>query len=192
MSTLPGSREALQSPSATGAAPRLAVVIVSYNTRRMIRRCLQSLQAFPPQCSHAIWVVDNASRDGTVAMLRQEFPAVRLQANRRNLGYAAAVNQGLEAAGAEYTLVLNPDIVVRDGAVDQLVQFMDTHADAGLVGAKLLNTDGSLQYSCRSFYTPRTLLFRRTFLGKLFPRSGVIRRHLMLDYDHATPGRWTG
>jgi len=187
MSTLPGSREALQAPRAPGGAPRLAVVIVSYNTRRMIRRCLQSLQAFPPHCSHAIWVVDNASRDGTVAMLRQEFPAVRLHANRRNLGYAAAVNQGLEAAGAEYTLVLNPDIVVRDGAVDQLVAFMDAHADAGLAAAKLLNTDGSLQYTCRSFYTPQTLLFRRTFLGKLFPRSRVIRRHLMLDYDHATP-----
>ena len=182
------------SPAASGrpeppphAVPRLAIVIVSYNTRRVIRRCLQSLQAFPPHCAHEIWVVDNASRDGSVAMLRAEFPAVQVMANRNNLGYAAAVNQGLEATQAPYSLVLNPDIVVRDGAVDRLLEFMDAHADAGLCAAKLLHTDGSLQHSCRAFYTPRTLLFRRTFLGKLFPNSRVIRRHLMLDYDHATP-----
>ncbi len=167
--------------------PRLAVVIVSYNTRKMIRRCLQALQAFAPQVAHEICVVDNASRDGSVAMLQQEFPAVRVVANRRNLGYAVAVNQGLEATGFEYSLVLNPDIVVQEGAVDRLVAFMDAHPDAGVAGAKLLNTDGSLQYSCRSFYTPRTLLYRRTILGKLFPRSRVIRRHLMLDYDHLQP-----
>ena len=166
---------------------RLAVVIVSYNTRKLIRRCIESLQAFPPRGGFEVWVVDNASRDDSVAMLRSEFPAVHVQANADNLGYAAAVNQALEASHSDYLLVLNPDIVVREGSLDRLLDFMDAHPDGGIAAAKLLNTDGTLQHSCRSFYTPRTLLLRRTPLGRLFPNSRVIRHHLLLDYDHATP-----
>ncbi len=187
MMDTPETSARTQAPAAaaTAASTRLAIIIVSYNTRRVIRRCLQSLQAFPPSSAFEVHVVDNASRDGSAAMLHAEFPWVRLLANRRNLGYAVAVNQGLDATGAEYILVLNPDIVVREGAVDRLVEFMDSHQDAGLAAAKLENTDGSLQFSCRACYTPQTLLYRRTFLGKLFPKSRVNRRHLMLDYDHA-------
>jgi GT2 family glycosyltransferase/lipopolysaccharide/colanic/teichoic acid biosynthesis glycosyltransferase len=167
--------------------PKLTVIIVSYNTRKLIRRCLQSLRSFPPSCEHEVLVVDNASRDDSVAMVRHEFPRVRLLANKRNLGYAVAVNQGIELSQSEYTLVLNPDIVLREACIDQMVQFMDSHHDAGLAGAKLVNTDGSLQHSCRGFYTPATLLLRRTILGRLFPRHRVIRKHLMLDYDHREP-----
>ena len=172
--------------------PKLTVVIVSYNTRKLIRRCLQSLHAFPPGCDYEVRVVDNASRDGSVAMLHKEFPRAKVLANKHNLGYAAAVNQGVELSHAEYVLVLNPDIVLREGSVDRMVQFMDAHPDAGLAGAKLVNTDGSLQHSCRGFYTPATLVMRRTLLGRLFPRHRVIRRHLMLDYDHreARPVDW--
>lgn len=172
---------------AASPAARLAVVIVSYDTRRLIRRCLESLRAFPPRGGLDVLVVDNASRDGSVEMLGAEFPWVRVLANRRNLGYAAAVNQGFDGTQSDYVLVLNPDIVVREAALDRLVEFMDAHPDAGVAAAKLLNTDGTLQHSCRGFYTPRTLLLRRTPLGRLFPNSRTIRRHLMLDYDHATP-----
>ena len=168
-------------------AARLGIVIVGYNTRGLIRRCLQALAASPPACDWEVWVVDNASRDGSVDMLRSEFPWTKVLANPHNVGYAVAVNQGLAATRAEYVLVLNPDIVVRADAVTRLLEFMDAHADAGIAGARLLNTDGSLQYSCRSFYTPLTLLLRRTLLGRLFPHSREIRRHLMLDYDHRTP-----
>ncbi len=168
----------------TRRTPKLTIIIVSYNTRKLIRRCLQSLLAFPPGCEHEVRVVDNASRDGSVAMLHKEFPRVKVLANKHNLGYAAAVNQGIELSQAEYVLVLNPDIVLREGSIDRMVQFMDAHPDAGLAGAKLVNTDGTLQHSCRGFYTPATLVMRRTILGRLFPRHPVIRRHLMLDYDH--------
>jgi GT2 family glycosyltransferase/lipopolysaccharide/colanic/teichoic acid biosynthesis glycosyltransferase len=180
-------------PAATTAPPpaagpaRLAIVIVGYNTRTLIRRCLESLRAFPPRHAVEVLVVDNASRDGSVEMLRAEFPWVRVLANAHNLGYSAAVNQGFEHTSTEYVLVLNPDIVVREHALDQLLDFMDAHPDAGIGAAKLLNTDGTLQHSCRGFYTPMTLLMRRTPLGKLFPNHRVVRRHLMLDYDHATP-----
>lgn len=172
---------------APGPHVRLSVIIISYNTRLLIRRCLESLAAFGPRCTVEVLVVDNASRDGSVSMLEAEFDWVRVLANRRNLGYAAAVNQGIEATASDYLLVLNPDIVVREGALDHMVEFLDAHTDVGLAGAKLLNTDATLQHSCRSFYTPKTLLMRRTPLGKLFPNSPVIRHHLLLDYDHASP-----
>jgi GT2 family glycosyltransferase/lipopolysaccharide/colanic/teichoic acid biosynthesis glycosyltransferase len=173
--------------AARAGTPRVAIVIVSYNTRKLIRRCLESLQARPSRTPLEVVVVDNASRDGSVEMLQAEFPHVRVVANRRNLGYSAAVNIGLESTASDYVLILNPDIVVAEGAVDRLVEFMDATPDAGIAAAKLLNTDGTLQYSCRGFYTPMTLLMRRTPLGKLRPNSRTIRRHLMLDYDHATP-----
>jgi GT2 family glycosyltransferase/lipopolysaccharide/colanic/teichoic acid biosynthesis glycosyltransferase len=184
-------REARPGEAGQGAGgqgvPRLAIVIVGYNTRKLVRRCLESLRAFPPRCSWEALVVDNASGDGSVAMLRQEFPWVRVLANRHNLGYSAAVNQGLDGTHGDYVLVLNPDIVVREQALDRMLDFMDAHPEAGIAGAKLLNTDGTLQYSCRSFYTLATLILRRTPLGRLLPRSRVIRHHLMLDYDHAEP-----
>jgi len=170
-----------------GGSARLAIVIVSYNTRTLIRRCLESLRAFPPRHAFEVWVIDNASRDGSVDMLRAEFPWAHVVANAHNLGYSAAVNQGLEHTTSEYVLVLNPDIVVREHALDHLIDFMDAHPDAGIAAAKLLNTDATLQYSCRSFYTLGTLIMRRTPLGRLFPNHPVVRRHLMLDYDHLTP-----
>jgi GT2 family glycosyltransferase/lipopolysaccharide/colanic/teichoic acid biosynthesis glycosyltransferase len=185
-----GQRAGADRRLATGAVmpeAKFAIVIISYNTRKLIRRCLESLRAFAPRCAMEVLVVDNASYDGSVEMLAQEFPWVWVLPNRRNLGYAAAVNQGLEATRGEYVLILNPDIVVRDGSLDQLVDFLDRTPDCGIAAAKLLNTDGTLQHSCRSFYTPRTLLMRRTPLGKLFPNSPIIRHHLMLDYDHTTP-----
>ncbi|UCE03452.1 MAG: glycosyltransferase [Candidatus Latescibacterota bacterium] len=187
MGTEKKSAPGLQPQAAPGTTARLALVIVSYNTRKLIRRCLDSLRAFPPACDYEVIVVDNASRDGSAAMLQQEFPHVPVVLNRHNLGYAVAVNQGLEATNTEYVLILNPDIVLRQGCIDSLVDFMDAHPDAGLAGGKLINTDGTLQYSCRSFYTPKTLIMRRTILGRLFPRSQTIRKHLMLDYDHREP-----
>ena len=182
-----GGTETSERGDASPATVRLAIVVVSYNTRKLIRRCLESLRAFAPRCSFEVVVVDNASRDGSVATLRSEFPWVRLVDNPHNLGYAVAVNQGIEATRSDYVLVLNPDIVVRPGALDHLVEFMDATPEAGIAGGKLLNTDGTLQHSCRSFYTPMTLVMRRTPLGKLFPNHRVIRHHLLLDYDHATP-----
>lgn len=183
-----GTAERAAPGGSPGAGPqRLAVVIVSYNTRKLIRRCLESLRAFPPRTPLDVLVADNASRDGSVEMLQEEFPWVRVLANKRNLGYSAAVNLGLEHTTTDYVLVLNPDIVVREGSLDTLIDFMDANPEAGIGAAKLLNTDGTLQYTCRGFYTPATLFMRRTPLGKLFPNHGIIRRHLMLDYDHAAP-----
>lgn len=167
----------------------LSIVIVTYNSGDTVMRCLGSVEAHPPAASFETIVIDNASADGTPDRVRDGFPRVRVVGNAVNRGYSKGVNQGMRAAGGRYILVLNPDVEVGEGAIDALVAFMDDHPRAGIAGAKLLWPDGRVQPSCRSFYTVRALLLRRTFLGRLFPRARALREHLMSDYDHETARR---
>ena len=163
---------------------KLSVVIVNYDSSEDLARCLASLRAHPPSCPHAVVVVDNASRDPALAGVRQAHPDVHWILNSENLGYSRGVNRGLAAVAADYALILNPDIVVLPGAIDALLGFADARPKAGIVGPQLLNDDRSIQDSCRRFYTLRTLLLRRTPLGRLFPNSRSVREHLMGDFDH--------
>ncbi len=162
----------------------LGIVIVHYNTPDDLARCLESLRAEAPACSHAVVVVDNASTAPGLAEVRERFPTCTWLLNEDNRGYARGCNQGLVAAAAEYTLILNPDIIVLPGALDALVALADARPRAGIIGPQLLNDDGSIQESCRRFYTFKTLLLRRTILGRIFPRSRVVAQHLMRDFDH--------
>ena len=171
----------------SGAELDLSIIIVGYNSAEPLAACLRSLAACPDAVSREVLVVDNASSDNTAEMVRRDFPLVEFHENTANVGLSRAVNRGIRASRGRHILVLNPDIEARPGSLDELVAFMDATPEAGLAGAKLINTDGTLQLSCRSFYTFWTLLLRRTFLGKLFRKSGAIRRHLMLDYDHESP-----
>jgi N-acetylglucosaminyl-diphospho-decaprenol L-rhamnosyltransferase len=162
----------------------VSIIIVSFNTRQFIDTCLQALLARTRGVSFETIVVDNASRDGSVEMIEAKYPSVRVVRNPRNLGYAGGVNQGIARAHGRYFLILNPDIEVMEGAVENLWAFMERSPRVGVAGAKLLYPDGSLQMSCRTFYTLRTVLLRRTLLGKLFPDARIVRDHLMLDWDH--------
>lgn len=126
------------------SAPRLSVVIVSYRVRELLRGCLASL-ARGTREPLEVWVVDNASGDGTLEMLAAEFPHVHVIANRDNVGFAAANNQALERATGEWLLLLNPDTVVEPGALDALVEAFRRHPRAGVVGLEVRNADGSPQ-----------------------------------------------
>jgi GT2 family glycosyltransferase len=170
----------------SGEPTGISIVIVSYNTRDFLARCLGSLHGDPSDLVREIIVVDNASEDGSVEMIACDFPEVKLIRNRYNLGYARAVNRGMQNAGGRYLLILNPDIETGADAIRALWEFMETTPGAGVAGGKLLNPDGSLQMSCRTFYTLPVVLLRRTFLGRLFPDSRLVRKHLMLDWDHSS------
>ena len=156
---------------------KLAVVIINYNSSADLERCLESLAAYPPSVPHEIVIVDNASRDEGLAAVHGKYADLTWLFNTENTGYARGCNQGMAQVAADYYLVLNPDIVVQPGAMDRLLRFADDHPRAGMVGPQLLNEDGSVQTSCRRFYTFRTLLLRRTFLGRIFPDSETVRRH---------------
>lgn len=165
---------------------RVTAIIVHYRTPDLLRNCLRSLEPYH-QRGLEVLVVDNDSGELAPGYVPSEFPWARLIAQDANVGYSRAVNLGIDEATGEYYLVLNPDIIVRPGALEALLESAARHPEAGIVAPKLLNPDGTLQHSCRRFYDLQTFLYRRTFIGKLRPESDVLRRHLMLDFDHLTP-----
>jgi GT2 family glycosyltransferase len=129
----------------------LSVIIVSFNVKKLLRDCLKStwreMKRNRELKMEAI-VIDNASRDGSARMVRHEFPQVILIENKKNLGFARAVNQGIKKAKGKYLLLLNPDTITKEGALKIMVDFVQTHPLAGVVGGRLFDPDGSLQGSC--------------------------------------------
>jgi GT2 family glycosyltransferase len=151
----------------------LSVVIVNWNTRDLLRSCLGSLRAAldgSPLRSEVI-VVDNASADGSAAMVAAEFPEVRVIANTENRNYAAGNNQGLRQAAGKFVLILNPDTELPAGAPDALVGFLRQDPRAGAVAPALVYPDGRLQESVRGFPTPRALIGELIGLARLLPKS---------------------
>jgi GT2 family glycosyltransferase len=146
----------------------LSIIIVSWNTARLLEDCLASIFANPPTSPFEIWVVDNASTDESPRMVRERFPQVRLVENRGNVGFARANNQAMQICTGKHTLLLNPDTLVSPGALQALVDFLDRHPEAGAVGARLLNPDGSLQVSSH----PRPTLARE--LWRLFHLDALL------------------
>jgi len=172
----------------TNEPAQVSACIVSWNVREDLLGCLESLRAGVGDIRAEIILVDNASTDGTVEAVRQRLPDVKLIANGTNRGFAPASNQALAAASGELLLLLNPDTVLPPGALAQLYRFAGEHPEAGIIGPKLVNPDGSLQASCRRFPTPIAALFRHTFLGRLFPRNRWSAQYVMSDWDHTEPG----
>jgi GT2 family glycosyltransferase len=166
----------------------LSIVIVSWNVREDLRECLQSLLREEGSRLESgeieIIVVDNASTDGTAEMVNLEFPQVKLLVNSQNLGYTKANNIGINHSRGKYILLLNPDTIVHQGALQALIDCAESHPEAGIIGAKLLNPDGSVQRSARSFPDIGAGLFRNTFLGRLFPNNPFVRRYLLTDFGY--------
>ena len=129
----------------------ISVIIVNYNTAELLAACLKSLMA-PFQPRMEVIVVDNASNDDSVRRLTHNFSWVKVIANERNLGFSRANNQALKISKGKYVFFLNPDTVVKPGALDAIIAFMETHTDVGLAGTRLVNPDGSLQSSVERRY----------------------------------------
>lgn len=159
----------------------LSVIVVSYNTRDLLHACLRSLSS--ERYRLQLIVVDNASQDGSAEMIRAEFPDMLLFANHLNHGFGAACNQGLQASEGRYALILNADIEAQAGALDQLIEFMDTHPEVAGCGGKLLNPDHSLQPSCAGDLTLWALFCEQTLLSKAFPRSRLFGGYWRTGWD---------
>lgn len=170
-------------------AGRIAVIVVNWNVREMLRECLRSLAdagGWAPGEVDVI-VVDNASADGSAAMVAAEFPAVRLVANADNVGFGAANNQALALTAAETLVLLNPDTVVADGALARMVAALDADPRIGVLGCRLLNRDGTLQrWTAGQFPTLANAASHYLFLDRLLPRF-LRPRPLYLDRDIAEP-----
>lgn len=175
----------------------LGIVIVNYRTCELLRECLQSIYESQGDFSFQVCVVDNCSQDGSCAMVREEFPQVQLVESEVNGGYAYANNLGLRALGfaqtsdgkpaesmPRYALLLNPDTLLPPSALQEMLNFMETHPGAGVAGPRLVLADGSLDLACRrSFPSPEVSFYRMVGLSKLFPRSKRFGRYNLTYLD---------
>ena len=161
----------------------LSVIIVNWNVKELLRNCLHSLLEAGSGLALEIIVVDSASTDGSVQMVRQEFPQVKLSASSDNLGYSRGNNTGCRIAQGRYFLLLNPDTVVQPDALQRLVGYMESHPAVGALGPQLLWPDGSVQSSRRRLPTLGTLFWESTLLGQWFPHNRHIQYYHILDHS---------
>ncbi|MDN3513897.1 MAG: glycosyltransferase family 2 protein [Candidatus Brocadia sp.] len=161
----------------------VSIVIVSYNVSDLLNGCIVSIKR-ETKCSYEIIVVDNNSNDNSVEMLKTCHPDVRLIQNEMNVGFAKANNQAFKKAKGRYFLMLNPDTIVLDSAIDKLIKFMDEHLEAGACGPKNLNPDMTLQHNCHHFPTLYTRLVYHLQLTRFFPRNKLFGREHMTYWDY--------
>lgn len=165
----------------------LSVIIVSYNCREYLERCLRSVYASNARCSFGVVVVDNDSHDGSASVVREKFPTVSLIENTENAGFARANNQALRQANARYVMLLNPDTLVHGGTFDAIVSFLDENDDVWALGPAILNSDGTPQRTGVRFPSNWNLFVESLFLDRVLPNSRVFGAHREIYADHAKP-----
>tara|TARA_B100000886_G_scaffold333603_1_gene287895 strand:+ start:1334 stop:2200 length:867 start_codon:yes stop_codon:yes gene_type:complete len=168
---------------------QLSVIIVNYNVKNLLRDCLLSVQKAAHSIDTEIIVVDNASSDGSVEMLKAEFKYIKLIANTQNLGFSKANNQGIAQAQGKYILLLNPDTLINKNTFEDCLNFSKQTNNCGGIGVKMLDANNQfLKESKRGFPTPWASLCRLSFLNKLFPNSALLNGyylgHLSNDENH--------
>ena len=163
---------------------KLSVVIICWNDVRVIPECLRSIYEGTHLTDFEVLVSDNGSTDGSVEFIRENYPDVRVLENGANLGFGKGNNVGIRASAADYVLILNPDTIIHDGALDRLVHFADKHPEAGGFGCRVVNPDGTYQTSARLFPTIRRYWVSALGLKKL---ANVSRIFLFEEYP-----KWFG
>lgn len=162
----------------------LSIIILNYKTKGLVKQCIRNVKVSTAGLDYEIIVVDNDSQDGIAQMMLENFPDIKFIQTGKNLGFAAGNNVGIRQAQGNYVLILNPDVTVLNGSIAKMIEFMKNNPEAGVVGPKLINPDGSFQISCRTFQTPKYILYRRTPFGMLPFAKKELGKHLMLDFDH--------
>lgn len=162
----------------------ISIVIVNWNTREDLRRCLESIALTTAPEHYEVFVVDNASADGSADMVRTSFPNVHLIANPQNLGFARANNQAIREARGEWVLLLNPDAILEKNSLSAVLTCAQRHPDAGIVSCQLRNANGSVQRSVRRFPGLGSQLLIILKLHKILRKSRVLSRYFADDLDY--------
>jgi len=157
----------------------VSIIIVNWNTRDILRNCLLSIYEQTKEIYFEVIVVDNASTDGSVEMVKKDFPQVILIENTENRGFAAANNQSIAVAKGRYVLLLNSDTLILDKAIFKTVMSADANPKAAVVGCRVLNPDRTLQPTCFMFPSLLNMFLSSTYLFKLFPKSKFFGREQM-------------
>ena len=162
----------------------ISVVIVSWNSKEIVRQCLEAVCNHRSKYRYEIILVDNASTDGTPDMVEEQFPRVRLIRNSDNLGFSKANNIGIREGKGRYICLMNSDIVLREHCFDLMLDYEDRHPDIGILAPKLLYPDLSIQDSCQSFPTLWNNLCEAFALNKMFPRSSFFSGRHWIYFAH--------
>ena len=164
-----------------------SIIIVNYKNPPLLKLCLSSLKrVLSANFKHEILIVDIASSPETRNVVR-EFQDVKLAAFKDNIGYTRGVNEGIKISSGDYVLILNPDVVPMAKSIEGLTSYLATNTDIGLAGPRLLNFDGSTQNSCFRYYTPLTILCRRSPLGRTLIGKKILNKFMMADKDLNEP-----
>jgi len=163
-----------------------SIIIVNYNTKELLKNCLRSVFQKMKDIDFEVWVVDNASTDDSLEMVRKEFPKIKIIANKENIGFARANNQAIKEVAGKYVLLLNPDTIILDENFKELIKFMEEHPEVGACGPLILNRDGTIQRQCKkgwpTFWNSFTYY---SGLWKLFSKNKWWRknfgRYFLLD-----------
>jgi len=161
----------------------ISIIIVAWNVRELLHNCLKSVYEQTREIDFGVIYVDNASEDGSVEMVKNEFPDVRIIENDENEGFIKASNQGIEVAESRYVLLLNSDTIILDNAIAKAVKFADEHPDVAVVGCKTFYPDGTLQRNCFRYPSVINMFLSTTYLNKLFPRNKFFGRERMTYWD---------
>ena len=160
----------------------LSIILINYRMKEMLTKCISSIIKTQKFNNYEIILVNKPCGADTESLIKSKFPNVRIISHNK-FGVAEMRNVGIENSNGRYLMMLDTDTEVKSDFTN-IIKFMDAQKDAGALGPKLIAPDLSLQYSCRTFYDIKTIFFRRTFLGDLFPKHRVLRKHLMQDWDH--------
>ena len=149
----------------------VSIIIVAWNVRQLLHDCLKSVYDQTESIDFEVIYVDNASEDGSVEMVTEKFPKVKIIENRENKGFIKANNQGIEISKGKYVLLLNSDTIILDDAIAKTFKFAEEHPEAALVGCRVLNPDKTLQRTCALYHSLLNMFLSATYLYKIFPKD---------------------
>jgi len=162
---------------------KTTVAIVNYNTKDFLDKCLSSIYRFDSKYDFKVIVIDNNSDDGSVKMVRNNYPYVKLVVNSKNIGYTAAANQAIKQTDSDFLILLNSDTEVFEGSIDRIIEYLKNNTKVGVVGPKTIDSSGNAHLSCRRFPSFKEAAMH-VLVGIFWPRNPYTRRYKMMDFDH--------
>lgn len=162
----------------------LSIIITRFRNPEMLKVCIDSIRKNLTLKDFEIIVSDSETDEETRLLMKEDYPELTFIPSKENIGFEGTVRNGYKKCRGKYILILNHDIIVKKDSIENILSYMANNPDAGLVGPRLLNFNESLQPSCFRFYTPLTIIYRRTFFGRLGFAKKHLDRFLMKDFDH--------
>jgi GT2 family glycosyltransferase len=162
----------------------LSIIITSYKNPELLKLCIDSIKKNISFSDYEIIVADSETEEKIELLLREDYPDIIFLPSRENLGFGGEVNSGIKKSQGKYILILNDDIVVKKDSIESLLKYGRNHSEVGIIGPQLLNFNETFQPSCFRFLSPFTILYRRTFFGRLPFAKKHLDRFLMKDFNH--------